>query len=270
MEDNFALKMGADFLRVLKLSDSITSAAIGIFERCELEIPRNKRTKVQIVAIAIASRMINHTIAIQSLTKLGYANQAEIIARSVFEELVNLSYVCVNNILPAEDLAERYIRYCTMTSALYGKKLSRAAVKISEEVKRKAEELKIEFKNRYPGKRDDDWSGKRIEEKAESGKMELLYHSLYLRMCHQSHGSPIAFEKQKNHENEFDIFDYQIGPSERDIYAGLLTSPRLLVIGCVRLATVFGLPSVVSQFSAQEDEFSQLVDTYYAEGNRNE
>jgi hypothetical protein len=263
-EEFSASELESEHLEAFRIFDTIVHNSLGVFRRCEDSVSREHRTKTQIASIAICSRLINHSMAVLSLTKSGLSSQAEIVSRSVFEELVNLSYICAHQTMKSDDLAERYILYVKMTGALYRKKLAHIT---TPDVAKKSEALRAEFKNKYPGERDDDWSGKKIAEKAREGKMELLYQTLYLRYGHQSHGSPVAYVRYKNSKNESDVFDYFVGSSKRDIFAGLATTPSLLVLGSIRLANAFGLPSAVPDFKGLTERIGDLVNEYYASWN---
>lgn len=257
-------KLEGEQREAFQVSHEIIQVAQNVFGQCEVTVKREHRSKTQIASIAICSRLINHSLAVLALTKAGFANQAEIVSRSAFEELVNLSYICAHNVEKSDDLADRYILYVKMTGALYSKKLAKVT---APEVAKKADDLRAEFKEKYPKGREDDWSGKLIATKAKEGKMELLYNTLYLRFGHQSHGSPVTFARYKNSDNSFDVFDYFIGASKRDILAGLATTPSLLVIGSIRLSNAFGLPSVVPKFAGLSEKIDQLVNDYYASWN---
>jgi hypothetical protein len=201
-----------DSLNLFKLNESLLTTASKHFN--SFTVP-SKTRKADILLALIAKAIRSHSAAV-ILCKSGYGMEADSIVRSMFEDLVNLSYIL--NETKRETRARRYIEHIQVQQFFmleYIKNKRKFTKEFPQDIYQTRLKAKNQFYKRYKRPDKYKWSGYSFKELCKKTGCNWEYDVFYNLASQHPHSQPIVLNQLVTAKVD-DVLTFSAGPQTKD------------------------------------------------------
>ncbi len=240
---------------LLTINDSLLTATNKHFNGFRAS-SKTRKTDILLGIIAKAIRSHSATVI---LCKSGYGMEADSIVRSMFEDLVNITYIL--NETKRETRARRYIEHAQvqqffMLDYANGKKKFRKGYPTDAyQAKQKA---KNNFYKRYKRPDKYKWSGYSFKELCKKTRCVWEYDVFYNLASQHPHSQPIILNQLVSEKNN-DTLTFSAGPQTKGNDGNLIGSFDMLRRIMQVVAKYFGKQEFVVELNALKEELNRAV-----------
>lgn len=217
-----------------------------------------KTRKTDILLALIAKAIRSHTAAV-ILCKSGYGMEADSIVRSMFEDLVNLTYIF--NETKRETRARRYIEHINVQQFFmleYVKNKRKLKKKFSWDIYQKRLKAKNQFYKRYKRPDKYKWSGYTFKELCEKTGCGWEYDVFYNLASQHPHSQPIVLNQLVSAKID-DVLTFSAGPSTKNQEINLIGAFDMLRRIIEVAAKFFGKQELIIALDSLKDKLNKSV-----------
>ena len=242
-------------MNLFELNDSLLMAAGKHFN--SFTAP-SKTRKTDILLAIIAKAIRSHSAAI-ILCKAGYGMEADSIVRSMFEDLVNVTYIL--NETKRETRARRYIGHIQVQQFFmleYAKNKRRFKKEFPGDTYQARLKAKNQFYRRYKRPDKYKWSGYSFKELCKRTGCSLEYDVFYNLASQHPHSQPIVLNQLVSAKVD-DVLTFSAGPQTKGQEINLIGSFDMLRRILEVAAKFFGKQNLKAELDSLKDELNRCV-----------
>lgn len=218
----------------------------------------SKTRKTDILLAIIAKAIRSHSAAV-ILCKSGYGMEADSIVRSMFEDLVNLTYIL--NETKRETRARRYIEHIQVQQFFmleYAKNKRRFKKEFPWDIYQTRLKAKNRFYNRYKRPDKYKWSGYSFKELCKKTGCSWEYDVFYNLASQHPHSQPIVLNQLVSTKVD-DVLTFSAGPQTKGQENNLIGAFDMLRRIMEVAAKYFGKQELTIELGILKDELNKSV-----------
>lgn len=242
-------------LNLFKLNESLLMAVRKHFN----SFTAQSKTRKSDILLALIAKVIRSHSATIILCKSGYGMEADSIVRSMFEDLVNLTYIL--NEKKRDTRARRYIEHIQVQQFFmldYTKNKRRLKKEFSWDVYLAREKAKKQFYKRY--KRPDKyrWSGYSFKELCKKTGCSWEYDVFYNLASQHPHSQPIVLNQLVTAKTD-GVLTFSTGPQTKGQEINLIGAFDMVRRIMEVAASFFGKQDLVIEMDSLKDQLNKFV-----------
>ena len=218
----------------------------------------SKTRKTDILLALIAKAIRSHSATV-ILCKSGYGMEADSIVRSMFEDLVNVTYIL--NETKRETRARRYIEHIQVQQFFmleYAKDKRRFRKEFPEDTYQARLKAKNQFYKRYKRPDKYKWSGYSFKELCKKTGCSLEYDVFYNLASQHPHSQPIVLNRLVSAKVD-DVLTFSAGPQTEGQEDNLIGAFDMLRRIMEVAAKYFGKTELLIELNTLKDELNKSV-----------
>ncbi len=242
-------------MNLYELNDSLLTVAGKHFNNFTAP-SKTRKTDILLALVAKAIRSHSATVI---LCKSGYGMEADCIVRSMFEDLVNLTYIL--NEIKRETRARRYIEHIQVQQFFmleYTKNKRRFKNEFPEDIYQAKLKAKNRFYKRYKRPHEYKWSGYSFEKLCKKTGCKWEYDVFYNLASQHAHSQPIVLNQLVSARID-DVTTFSAGPQTKGQENNLIGAFDMLRRIMEVAARYFGNKELVDELGRLKDEFNECV-----------
>jgi len=244
-----------DPLSFFELNDNLLGI-VGKHFNTFTALSKTRKTDILLALIAKAIRSHSATVI---LCKSGYGMEADSIVRSMFEDLVNLTYIL--NEIKRETRARRYIEHIKVQQFFmleYTKNKKRFKKEFPWDIYQVRLKAKNQFYKRYKRPNKYKWSGYNFKELCKKTGCSWEYDIFYNLASQHAHSQPIVLNQLVSAKVD-DITTFSAGPQTKGQENNLIGAFDMLRRIMEVAAKYFGKTELLTELNTLKDELNKSV-----------
>lgn len=255
MNDNHTSNTNSELSQLLELNDKLINLIGKHFNTFRAPL-KTRKTDILLAIIAKAVRSHSATVI---LCNSGYGMEADSIVRSMFEDLVNITYIL--NETKRETRARRYIEHIQVQQFFmldYAKGKRRFKKKFPSDVYNSKLKAKEKFYKRY--KRPDryKWSGYTFKELCKKTGCSWEYDVFYNLASQHPHSQPIVINQLISSQVD-DVTTFSAGPQTKGKENNLIGSFDMLRRIMEVASKYFDKHDLLTELNVLKEELNKIV-----------
>jgi hypothetical protein len=255
MNDNHTINTNSELSQLFELNENLINLIGKHFNTFRAPL---KTRKIDVLLAIIAKAIRSHS-ATFILCNSGYGMEADSIVRSMFEDMVNITYIL--NETKRETRARRYIEYIQVQQFFmldYAKGKRRFKKDFPSEVYNSKLKSKEKFYKQYKIKDKYKWSGYTFKELCKKTGYSWEYNVFYNLVSQHPHSQPIVMNQLISSQID-DITTFSAGPQTKGQENNLISSFDLLCRIMEVASKHFDKHDLLTELNVLKEELGKII-----------